>query len=146
MMAKSDVGFGRPPEYSQFKPGTSGNPKGRPKRKAAALGDIANQVLNTSVEYGEGDRRKKATRHELMLKKLVNRALGGSVAAADKLLKLQANSRKRDVGVQRIELSNWLPDSPEQTAEERAHQHKNEADLNSSEQRLPSSNDVRKES
>src|SRR5580692_6950645 len=98
-----DVGFGKPPRHSRFKPGTSGNPKGRPKRKPAALGDITKNVLNTSVDYREGDRRKKATRHELMLKGLVKRALGGSVAAADKLLKLRAHSQKRDVGVQRIE-------------------------------------------
>jgi hypothetical protein len=26
------VGYGRPPKHSQFKPGKSGNPKGRPKR------------------------------------------------------------------------------------------------------------------
>jgi hypothetical protein len=126
-MDVSDVGFRRPPRHSRFKPGTSGNPKGRPKRKAAALGDIANHVLNTSVEYREGDRRKKATRHELMLMGLAKRAANGSVAAAEKLLKLY--SQKHDVAVQQIELSNWLPDHPGQTGKERSRQHTNEADF-----------------
>jgi Family of unknown function (DUF5681) len=139
-MAESDVGFGKPPRHSRFKPGTSGNPKGRPKRNAAALGDITKNVLNTSVDYREGDRRKKATRHELMLKGLVKRALGGSVAAADKLFKLRAHSQKRDVGVQRIELSNWLPDFPGQTGEERSRQHMNEADFDSSSGQKPPNN------
>jgi hypothetical protein len=28
-----EIGYGRPPRHSQFKPGQSGNPKGRPKPK-----------------------------------------------------------------------------------------------------------------
>lgn len=143
-MDESDVGFGKPPRHSRFKPGTSGNPKGRPKRKTEAVGDIANEVLNTSVEYREGDRRKKATRHELMLKGLIKRALAGNVAAADKLLKLY--SQKHDVGVQRIELNNWLPDHPGQTAEERSLRHRNETDFDSSgKPELPNSNPIGRE-
>jgi hypothetical protein len=136
-MDESDVGFGKPPRHSRFKPGTSGNPNGRPKREAAALGDIANHVLNTSVEYKEGDRRKKATRHEVMLMGLVKRALSGSVAAAEKLLKLRAHSQNRDVGVQQIEVNNWLPDYPGQTREERSRQHMNDADFDSPGRREP---------
>jgi hypothetical protein len=131
-VAKSEVGFGRPPKHSRFRPGTSGNRRGRPKRKATALAEIANEVLNTSVEYREGGRRKKATRHELTLMALVKQALGGSVAAAEMLLKIRARSQKDGGGVQIIELNNWLPDYPGQTGEEKSRQHMNEADLDSS--------------
>jgi hypothetical protein len=131
-MAKSEVGFGRPPKHSRFRPGTSGNRRGRPKRKATALAEIANKVLNTSVEYREGGRRKKATRHELTLMALVKQALGGSVAAAEMLLKMRARSQKDGGGVQIIELNNWLPDHPGQTGEEKSRLHMNEADLDSS--------------
>jgi hypothetical protein len=136
-MAKPDVGFGRPPRHSQFKPGSSGNLKGRPKRKAASLGEIATDVLNTPVEYGKGGRRKKATRHELMLKGLVTQALRGGVAAADKLLKLRTQSQSRDVGVQSVELKNWLPDYPGQTGEERSRQHVTDADFDAPRRRDP---------
>jgi hypothetical protein len=131
-MTKSDVGRGRPPEHSRFKPGISGNPKGRPKRMATALGEITNEVFNTSVEYREGGRRKRAPRRELTIKALVKKALNGSVSAAEMLLKLRSQSRARDVGTQRIELTNWLPDHPGQTGEERSRQHMSEADLDSS--------------
>jgi hypothetical protein len=100
-------------------------------------------VLSTSVEYREGDRRKKATRHELMLMGVVKRAVGGNVAAAEKLLKLY--SQKHDVAVQRIQLSNWLPDRPGQTSEERSRQHINEADFDmSGGPRPPNSNPIRR--
>jgi Family of unknown function (DUF5681) len=137
-MDQSDVGFAKPPKHTQFKPGTSGNPKGRPKRKpAAALGEIANCVLNTSVEYREGDRRKKATRHELMLKGLVKQALRGSIAAAERLFKLRTHSQSRDLGAQRIELRNWLPEYPGQTSADRLRQHTTDADFDSLGERDP---------
>jgi hypothetical protein len=106
------------------------------------LGEIATDVLNTPVEYGKGDRRKKATRHEVMLRGLVTRALRGNVAAADKLLKLRTQSQSSEVGVQQIALKNWLPDYPGQTAEERSRQHMTEADFDSL-QSPPNSNPIR---
>jgi Family of unknown function (DUF5681) len=36
MTKDDDVGYGKPPKNSQWKPGQSGNPRGRPKRKTLA--------------------------------------------------------------------------------------------------------------
>ncbi len=49
------VGYGRPPTEAQFKPGISGNPKGRNK-KAPSFSDVTEQVLNEHVEMRVGDR------------------------------------------------------------------------------------------
>jgi Family of unknown function (DUF5681) len=126
-MTKSDVGRGRPPKHSRFKPGTSGNPKGRPK-KVTGLGQITSNVLNTSVEYREGGRWKKTPRRELTIKTFVKKALSGSVSAAEMLLKLRSQAQGGTVGTQRIVVRNWLPDYPGQTGEQKSRQQINEAD------------------
>jgi hypothetical protein len=131
-MTKFDVGRGRPPKHSRFKPGTSGNPRGRPKRKPSALGEIANDVFNTSIRYPDDGRLKKATRREVSLKTLVNHALSGNIAAAEMLLKLRSRAQAGEVGVQRIMVDNWLPDRPGQTGDQKSRKLMNEADLESS--------------
>jgi hypothetical protein len=49
-----EVGYGKPPKKNQFKPGTSGNPKGRPKKSRfnppATLDPFVNDALNV---FGE---------------------------------------------------------------------------------------------
>jgi hypothetical protein len=81
------VGYRNPPKHSQFKKGISPNPKGRPKGKERArtldLSEVINKVANTSTEYHEGGRTKRATRLELVLKKALNRALEGDARSAD---------------------------------------------------------------
>jgi Family of unknown function (DUF5681) len=128
-MTKSDVGRGRPPKYSRFKPGISGNPKGRPKRRVTALGEITNDVFTAFVGYRDDGRLRKATRHELSVRALVKHALNGEISAAEMLLKLRSKAQAGDVSVQRIAVSNWLPDYPGQTGEQKSCQHRNEADL-----------------
>jgi hypothetical protein len=68
MMADDDVGYGKPPKHSRFKPGNNANPKGRPKRKPVAIADIIDNVLNGLAEYRERGRTKKARRRELTIK------------------------------------------------------------------------------
>jgi len=113
-------------------PSTSGNPRGRPKRKPTALGKIANNVFHTSVRYRDDGRLKNATRRELSLRTLVKHALSGNVTAAGMLLKLRSRAQASEVGVQRIVVDNWLPDHQGQMGEQKSRQHMNEADLKSS--------------
>ena len=89
--AKSNeqVGYGRPPKHSQFKPGQSGNPKGRPKG-AKNQKTIFQEALDTQIAYLEQGKRRMASRRELMILKLVEKALKGDPRAINILLEKDA--------------------------------------------------------
>jgi hypothetical protein len=69
------VGYRRPPRHSQFKKGQSGNPKGRPKRKAVDIGEI----LGDQVPIRQGDKIRKMSAFEAATRKLV----GGAIRKRD---------------------------------------------------------------
>ncbi|MEO6298644.1 MAG: DUF5681 domain-containing protein [Paracoccaceae bacterium] len=91
MADKSDdgadkVGYGRPPKHSQFKPGQSGNPRGRPKGARGFRNDLAD-ALNAPVRIVEGGRRRTITTQAAALRRLVDRALSKSdLRAIERLL------------------------------------------------------------
>jgi hypothetical protein len=64
MMAGNDklqqeyvVGYGRPPRNTQFKPGQSGNPKGRPKGRANFRSMLERRLYQTTKVRVDGDVR-----------------------------------------------------------------------------------------
>ncbi len=115
-----DIGYGKPPKSGRFKPGVSGNPKGRPKRKPAPLAEIIKNAINNPIEYREGGRIKVASTWELNLRILVDRAIGGDVAAAEITIKIRERAeRYGDAGVDPIEVSGWLADYFGQSAEQK---------------------------
>jgi hypothetical protein len=119
-MPNYDVGYGKPPRKSRFRSGVSGNPKGRPKRKPSALAGIIRDVLSAPIEYRERGRLKAGTRRELSLKVLVEHAIKGDLVAADFILKVRAHGlRYGEAGVDRLQISDWLPDYPGQTADQK---------------------------
>ena len=119
-MADDDVGYGKPPKHSRFKPGNNANPKGRPKRKPVAIADIIDNVLNGLAEYRERGRTKKARRRELTIKTHVRLALSGNLKSIETILMLRAHAQtSSDTGVQRFEVTDWLPDYPGQTGEQK---------------------------
>jgi Family of unknown function (DUF5681) len=131
-MSKS--GRGNPPKHSRYKKGVSGNPAGRPpdrKRKAQLVRHIISKVLNASTTYREGGRTKRASRLELVLKRLVNSALEGDVRSADLLFKSRAVAENNNgARIEKIIAEDWIPDFPGQTGEQktRAHARYNEND------------------
>ena len=72
------VGYCRPPRAARFRPGQSGNPRGRPKRARGAL--IA-QALDEKVEAKENGKRRRITKLEAVVTQLVNRAANGDQRA-----------------------------------------------------------------
>ena len=78
-MSKSKVGYKKPPLGSRFKPGVSGNPKGRPKRKPPSLVEVISKTLTAPIEYHDKDSVKLAAPNEIALKRLIGEALKGNI-------------------------------------------------------------------
>ncbi len=88
--AAAKVGPGRPPAHSRFKPGVSGNPKGRPP-KQRDLRKLVEKELDRMVSLTEGGRRLKLTKREIIVRMLVNAAARGEDRALATLIKLAGN-------------------------------------------------------
>lgn len=67
---------GKPPRNGQFKPGQSGNPKGRPKGAKSFRTHILEQ-LGRKVTVIEQGRRRTMSRGEAIALQLVNKAAAG---------------------------------------------------------------------
>jgi Family of unknown function (DUF5681) len=119
-MASYKVGYGKPPLGGRFRPGVSGNPRGRPKRKALPLAERIKTALNAPIEYRERGRTRVATLRELSLKMLVDRAIKGDLEAAEQVLKIWARAeRYGDPGIDPVLVENWTAEYPGQTADQK---------------------------
>ena len=93
-VANERVGYGRPPMMTRFRPGQSGNPRGRPKG-ARNLQHGSSRRLSERVAINENGRRRRITKFEATVKQLVNRAASGEARATQLLLALvQANEAR----------------------------------------------------
>jgi hypothetical protein len=81
------VGYRHPPLATRFRKGTSGNPRGRPKR-ARNLATVVASALAERVVVTENGRSKRTTKFEAVIKRLVNRALSGDARSMSLLLPL----------------------------------------------------------
>jgi len=72
------IGYGCPPEHSQFKPGQSGNPSGRAKG-SQNFKTLFNKVLNEEISLREGSDVKKLSKAEAIVRGVVIGALKGDV-------------------------------------------------------------------
>ncbi len=85
-----DVGYAKPPVRRQWKPGVSGNPKGRPT-KSKNMKTIARETLNGTVVLNEGGRRRRISYLEAILRKQIESGLKGSEKAAFAVIKICAH-------------------------------------------------------
>jgi hypothetical protein len=90
------IGYRKPPRHSQFKPGQSGNAKGRP-RKAKTVDDVLYEEFNRFVTITEGRKRRRLSKLRVVVRQNINKAAGGDLRAAAMLLKL-LGSQKSDGG------------------------------------------------
>ncbi len=88
------IGYGNPPQRTQFKKGHSGNPQGRPKGKRN-LATVLEKTLHEKVVINENGRRKTITKLEAAVKQLVNKAASGDLRALQQLAALARSAEER---------------------------------------------------
>jgi hypothetical protein len=91
------VGYGRPPKHSRFKPGQSGNPKGRRKGTNNFRTDVR-KALRRLVTITRNGRPHKISTQEAALLTVLTTALKGNRHSLESTLKLAA-AYNNDTGV-----------------------------------------------
>ena len=73
-----EVGYGKPPKRTRFKPGQSGNPKGRPRRPMS-IEVLLKEILFRRVMVSDHKRggRRKASLVEVILQQVAQKAALG---------------------------------------------------------------------
>jgi hypothetical protein len=85
------VGYGRPPKDIRFKPGKSGNPKGRAPQ-SRNLKTIVKQVLEEMMPIKEGGRIRRMAAIEALVRVTRGRAFKGDRKALDSLFGMMKHS------------------------------------------------------
>lgn len=86
-----EVGYGRPPCNRQFKPGQSGNPKGRPKKAKADgrdVGALLTSIMNKLVPLTENGTQRLVPLGEALMLRQATSALQGNQQAMRNVTKL----------------------------------------------------------
>jgi len=104
-----EVAYGKPPKHSQFKPGQSGNPSGRPKR-SNTITALLKEELEAKVTVTENGVKKTITKREAMVRQVVNGGLKGKATDTLRLLQRLETLLPREVEPETAE-----PDSFEVT-------------------------------
>lgn len=97
MKGRYDAGYGRPPKATRFKPGQSGNPKGRPK-KARSLAAALKKVLSQDLLIRENGKPIQVSSYEALVKSIYAEAIKGNPKAWKTLLDMMS-----EVGMFRVE-------------------------------------------
>lgn len=92
------IGYGKPPVHSRFKPGQSGNKKGRPRALPVLVSDeqAIYETLFLKMPFKAGGKRVMKSPFEVVLYQLTKAAMNGDVPAMRTLLGflMKFNSRK----------------------------------------------------
>src|SRR4051794_36279291 len=79
------AGFRSPPHDTRFKKGTSGNPRGRPKKVASFKADLAAELQETLV-LTENGKQRRVSKQRAFIKTLTAAAIKKDIRAVTALL------------------------------------------------------------
>ena len=79
------IGYKRPPVATQFKPGVSGNPSGRPKSVRSLQVELLEELAEI-IRVREGDNEVEISKARAIVKVVANAAVGGNMRAVSLLL------------------------------------------------------------
>ena len=98
-----EVGYGKPPKHTQFKPGYSGNKKGRPKGSTNLFTAIE-KLQKERVRIVHNGKQKSISVTEAILRKAGMDALNGNAKAQKIMLDyFEKNERRKEELAQRVE-------------------------------------------
>jgi len=75
------IGYKKPPHHTQFKPGQSGNPNGRPLKKTTNYAELLEKELNSVITASEGGKQRRITKLQAIAKQQTNKAITGDLKA-----------------------------------------------------------------
>ena len=90
-----EVGYGKPPKHTQFKPGQSGNRKGRP-RGQRNFRTAVRDALQEKVTIREGDRTRSVSRMDAIIRVTFNNALRSDAKALAAFIQLARSAGLMD--------------------------------------------------
>jgi hypothetical protein len=81
------VGYGKPPEHSQWKKGQCGNPKQRRERQPKAVSTMIDEFFAREVDVVENGVALRRSAFEIIILQLCNKAMDGNTRALNVLKK-----------------------------------------------------------
>lgn len=82
-----DVGYGKPPRHTRFRPGRSGNPSGRPQGPQTLPADLRAELAE-DVTLREGELERTFSKQRAILRSLTAKAIEGDAKATAMVLDL----------------------------------------------------------
>ena len=87
-----DIGYGKPPKEHRFPKGTSGNPRGRPKKRKT-VGERLEDILQKKISVQKGGKIQQVPVLDAILQGIALKALKGDLRAAEAILRLRDRYR-----------------------------------------------------